>query len=253
MVYHPFLRGYAMKGDNIFVEEQYIRIAQKIREENDMKGDVIVVEEYHKKAARVIVPQIIEHIKKKATRYTITVAGESGSGKSETGKAIADELEIYGITSVLLGQDDYFVLPPMLNDPKRREDPEWLGPHVEVKLDVLEQNLKDAIEGKNAISKPLIDYDSAVIEKETISLDGVKVVIAEGTYTSLLKHVDTKIFIARNRLDTLEHRKKRNRGVEVNDPFIEQILVTEHKIIAGHKQLADFVITKDYDVIIVEE
>ena len=117
----------------------------------------------------------------------------------------------------------------------------------------MEQNLKDAIEGKDTISKPLIDYDSAVIEEETISLDGVKVVIAEGTYTSLLKHVDTKIFIARNRLDTLEHRKKRNRGVEVNDPFIEQILVTEHKIIAGHKQLADFVITKDYDVIIVEE
>jgi len=29
-------------------------------------------------------------------------------------------------------------------------------------------------------------------------------------------------------------------------------LVTEHKIIAGHKQLADFIITKDYDVIIVE-
>jgi len=64
--------------------------------------------------------------------------------------------------------------------------------------------------------------------------------------------VDAKIFIARNRLDTLEHRKKRNRGNEVKDPFTEQILVTEHKIIAGHKQLADFVITKDYDLIIPE-
>jgi len=35
----------------------------------------------------------------------------------------------------------------------------------------------------------------------------------------------------------------------VNDPFVENILETEHKIIAGHKFLADFVITKDYDVI----
>ena len=80
---------------------------------------------------------------------------------------------------------------------------------------------------------------------------GVKVIIAEGTYTSLLKHVDTRVFIARNRLDTLEHRKKRNRGNEVGDPFIENVLKIEHKIIAGHRQLADFVITKDYEVIVV--
>lgn len=217
-----------------------------------MKGDVIVLEEHHRRAAGMIVPQIVEKIKNKATRYTITVAGESGSGKSETGKAIADELEKYDLKSVLLGQDDYFVLPPKSNDAKRRADPEWLGPHVEVKLDVLEQNLKDAINGQAAITKPLVDYHHNSVEEETISLDGVQVVIAEGTYTSLLKHVDTKIFITRNRLDTLAHRKKRNRGNEVGDPFIEQVLIIEHKIIAGHKQLADFLITKDYDVIDVE-
>jgi len=217
-----------------------------------MKGDVIVLEEHHIKAARKIVPEIIEKIKYKTTRYTITVAGESGSGKSETGKAIADELEKLGVKSVLLGQDDYFVLPPKSNDAKRRKDPEWLGPHVEVKLDLLDQNLKDAIQGKSEFTKPLVDYDKNAVEEETVSLEGVKVVIAEGTYTSLLKNVDTRVFIARNRLDTLEHRRKRNRGEEVGDPFIEQILVMEHKIIAGHKQLADFVITKDYDVISVD-
>ncbi len=87
------------------------------------------------------------------------------------------------------------------------------------------------------------------IEEETICLDGVKVVIAEGTYTSLLKNVDTRIFISRNWLNTLEHRQKRNRGNEAGDPFIEQILATEHKIIAGHRQLADFLITNEYDVV----
>jgi uridine kinase len=34
----------------------------------------------------------------------------------------------------------------------------------------------------------------------------------------------------------------------VQDPFVENILNTEHKIIAGHKFLADFVIDKDYNV-----
>ena len=216
-----------------------------------MKGDIILLEEHHKKAARAIVPELIDKIRAKSTRYIITVAGESGSGKSETGKAVADELEALGIKSVLLGQDDYFVLPPKSNDAKRRENPDWLGPHVEVKLDVLDKNLKDAIKGKDTITKPLIDYDQNTIEQEKVYLTGVKVVIAEGTYTSLLKNVDSRIFIARNRLDTLEHRKKRNRGDEVGDPFIEQVLATEHKIIAGHKQLADFVITKEYEVLVV--
>ena len=215
-----------------------------------MKGDIIVLEKHHENAARIIVPEIIEKIKNKESRYTITVSGESGSGKSETGKAIADELEKHGIKSVLLGQDDYFVLPPKSNDSRRREDPEWLGPHVEVKMDVLEQNLIDAIDGKNEIIKPLIDYNQNSVEDETISLEGIQVVIAEGTYTALLRNVDTKVFIARNRIDTLEHRQKRNRGTEVGDPFIEQVLITEHKIIAGHGQLADFLITKDYEVIV---
>lgn len=217
-----------------------------------MKGDIIVLEEHHTKAASIIVPEIIEKIKNKATRYNITVSGESGSGKSETGKAIVDELKKYGIESVLLGQDDYFYLPPKSNDEKRRQDPEWLGPHKEVNFKVLENNLKDAISGKTEITKPLIDYNANSIEEQVISLEGIKVVIAEGTYTSLLKNVDTKVFIARSRLDTLEHRKKRNRGNEVNDSFIENILETEHKIIAGHIQLADFIITKEYDVIIVK-
>jgi uridine kinase len=216
-----------------------------------MKGDVLVLQEFHRRAAGVIVPQILDAIRRKSTRYTITVAVESGSGKSETGRAIADELEKHGIRSVVLGQDDYFVLPPKSNDKQRRDDPQWLGPHVEVRLDLMEQNLLSALQGKTEIVKPLVDYDANTIQEEAVALDGIGVLIAEGTYTSLLKHVDTRVFIGRNWMDTLEDRQKRNRGKEVGDPFTEQVLSTEHKIIAGHKQLADFVITKDYEVIAV--
>jgi uridine kinase len=216
-----------------------------------MKGDVVVVQECHRRAAGMIVPQLIDAIRRKDTRYTITVAGESGSGKSATGRAIADELEKHGIRSVVLGQDDYFVLPPRSNDRERRNDPQWLGPHVEVRLDLLEQNLVAALQGSRGITKPLVDYDSNTIQEETIPLEGIRVLIAEGTYTSLLKHVDTRIFIARDWLETLADRQRRNRGKEIGDPFTEQVLSTEHKIIAGHKQLADFVITKDYEVVAV--
>ena len=217
-----------------------------------MKGDIIIQEEHHQRAANTIVYHILEKVRNKPTRFTISVAGESGSGKSETALAIADELEKYGVKSVVLAQDDYFRLPPKSNDIKRKEDPEWLGPHAEIKFDILENNLRDAISLKDEITKPLIDYNQNSVEEIIINLKGVKVVIAEGTYTSLLKHLDIRIFIARNRLDTLEHRTKRNRGNEIKDQFTEQILITEHKIIAGHRQLADFVITKEYDVILPE-
>ena len=216
-----------------------------------MKGDKIVVEEHHRRAAARIVPLLREAISRKEARFTITVAGESGSGKSETARAIVEALGAAGVKGVVLGQDDYFVLPPRSNDARRREDPEWLGPHVEVKMDLLDANLRDAIAGAPSITKPLIDYDANSVEEETIELQGVGVVVAEGTYTSLLKHVDARIFIARSRRDTLEHRQKRARGTEAGDPFIEQVLATEHKIIAGHRQLADFVITRDFDVVSV--
>ncbi|HET7009392.1 MAG TPA: hypothetical protein VFI11_01340 [Anaerolineales bacterium] len=216
-----------------------------------MKGEVLVLQECHRQAAAGLAAQLVGPIRRKGGRYAITIAGESGSGKSAAGRALADELEEHGLPSVVLGQDDYFVLPPRLNDAKRRQDPEWLGPHVEVRLDLMNQHLASAIQGIGQITKPLVDYESNTIEEETIRLEGIRVVIAEGTYVSLLKHVDTRIFIDRDWLDTLDDRRTRNRGQEAGDPFIEQVLRMEHKIIAGHKQLADFVITKDYLVVSV--
>ena len=217
-----------------------------------MKGDKLIIEDRHRTAARRIVSRLVDGIRLKASRYVIAVAGESGSGKSETACAMAEALADDGIAAVILGQDDYFVLPPRSNDARRRQDPQWLGPHAEVRMEILDANLKDAVAGADAIVKPLVDYDADSIGEETIRLTGVQVVIAEGTYTSLLKHVDTRIFIAQNRLDTLPHRQNRGRGREVGDPFIEQVLMTEHLIIAGHRQLADFIITKDYEVLAAE-
>jgi len=214
-----------------------------------MRGDVIILEDYHKAAAQKIVQNIIDDIKSLKRRFIITVGGESGSGKSETGKAIMDALNRKGTKAVVIGQDDYFVLPPKTNDARRRADPNWLGPHIEVRMDLLEQHIIEAIQGNPVITKPLVDYQNDAILEEGLDLADVKVVIVEGTYTSLLRNVDKRIFINRTREDTLAHRKKRERGKEVGDPFVEGILEIEHKIIAGHKHLADIIITKEYEVI----
>ncbi len=62
-----------------------------------MRGDIILVGEEHRAAATAIVDHLIDDIRATDRRFTITVAGESGSGKSETGRALADELGERGI------------------------------------------------------------------------------------------------------------------------------------------------------------
>ncbi|HSQ36965.1 MAG TPA: zeta toxin family protein [Acidimicrobiia bacterium] len=214
-----------------------------------MKGDIIIVEEHHRSAARAIAAAYLPEIENRECRSMLTVAGESGSGKSETARAVADELEAHGIPCVVLQQDDYFVLPPRTNDRARRANLLWVGP-TEVRLDLLDEHLQAARDGRDHLVKPLVIYEEDHIDEETVDLAGARVVIAEGTYTSLLANVDRRVFIARHRLETLEHRRKRGR--EQLDPFIERVLEIEHGIIAPHRELADAVITSDYRVELVE-
>ncbi len=210
-----------------------------------MKGDIILVGDEHRSAAGRIITRLIDEIRGSQRRFTMTVAGESGSGKSETGEALADALGEQGMSASIIQQDDYYVLPPRFNDAARRANFAWVGT-TEVRLDLLDEHLAAARNGEASIVKPLVIYADNRIEEETLSLDGVDVVIAEGVYTSLCENVDRRIFIDRNRLETLEHRRKRGR--EEFDPFIEQVLETEHEIIRRHRRRADVVITRDYDV-----
>ncbi len=210
-----------------------------------MKGDIILVNDEHRNAAAAIVDKLIGEIEASGRRFTMTVAGESGSGKSETGQALKEDIEGRGVKGVVLQQDDYYVLPPRFNDAARRANFKWVGT-TEVRLDLLDEHLKAAQYGASAITKPLVIYAENRIDEEVISLDGVHVVIAEGVYTSLCENADRRVFIARNRLETLEHRMKRGR--EEFDPFIEKVLTAEHEIISKHRARADIVITREYDV-----
>ena len=210
-----------------------------------MQGDVIIVEEHHRRAAEAIVEAILGEIQAHEGRYTMTVAGESGSGKSETAKALADALGERGVAAGIYQQDDYFVLPPRSNDAKRREGIEWVGTQ-EVRLDLLDEHMAAAASGAAEVVKPLVIYDDDCVSEETMSLDGLEVVIAEGTYCTLLENANKRVFINRNRLETMESRIKRGR--EKMDPFIEEVLKIEHAIISKHRERAHIIITRDYDV-----
>jgi uridine kinase len=217
-----------------------------------MKGDSIIVEAHHEAAASGIVPVILPLLEQSTGRFTISVAGQSGSGKSETATAIARALEPLGITSIIFHQDDYFVHPPKTNDATRRADIGWVGTG-EVHLDLMDEHLKAFLGGAGLIEKPLVDYEKDTILTETVDTGNTRVAIADGTYTTLLQNVNCRIFIDRDYHDTRAHREKRNRDDSELDPFVDRVLEIEHTIISAQKVRADIIVNKDYSVTPVRE
>ncbi len=210
-----------------------------------MKGDIINLNDDYRQTARKIVEPLLSEIRKTNGVFNISVAGESGAGKSITAAAIAEQLEKFGIKVKIFQQDDYFRLPPFSNDKKRRTNLKWVGIE-EVRLDLIDQHLKAAKKGSETIEKPLVIYPENRIITEVFDMTGIKVCLAEGTYTSLLKNIDKRIFIDRDYNDTMEDRHKRGR--EMIDPFIEEVLEIEHNIISKHKALSDIIIDKAFYV-----
>lgn len=212
-----------------------------------MRGDQLVIEPHHRKAAQGLYEQLAAAVKASAAKQVITVAGESGSGKSETAQALADLLENDGTRAMIFQQDDYFVHPPRTNDRTRRADIEWVGPQ-EVRLDLMDEHLAAFRNGADEIIKPLVDYEADRIEQEHLATGSARVAIAEGTYTTLLEQANWRAFINRTAAETRAHREKRARHASELDPFIEQVLTIEHDIISAHRSRADFIIESDYSV-----
>ena len=210
-----------------------------------MRGDKLIIHEGHIRAGGQIAELLFPEIIKAESKFIVSIAGESGSGKSEIASVLAESLLEREIKSIILQQDDYFIYPPKTNAGMRRKDVKHVGVS-EVRVGLLDQNLKDIAAGKTEIEKPLVIFDEDRIERETIDLEGIKAVIVEGTYTTVLRNVHRHVFIDRTYIDTGESRRQRAR--ERQDDFLEKILEIEHEIIAAHKPRADIIVTKNYEV-----
>lgn len=212
-----------------------------------MQGDSIIIESQHRDAATGISDILLPLLTRTLAKHAITIAGESGSGKSEIAAALAELLEAKGIKTAILQQDDYFVYPPKSNDAARRKNIHWVGTG-EVHLDQMDKHLQSFFTGKASLEKPLVIYADDQIIAETLNLKGVQVIIAEGTYTTLLENVQNRVFIDRNYQDNRKHRERRMRDKAELDTFIDNVLSIEHKIISSHRPHASIIINKDYTV-----
>lgn len=206
-----------------------------------MIGDKLLIEPHHTARAVDICTLLEARLGK--GKLALTVAGESGSGKSELGSEIARELERRGYPAGVLAQDDYFVFPPKTNHEMRKKNIDQVGPY-EVKLDFLDANLRSFKRGESPIFKPLVVYDEDRITTEEMDVSGFDALVAEGTYTTRLDFADVHVFIDRDYKQTLEARKKRAR--DKFEPFIVDVLEREHQIILQQKSRAHFVVSSDF-------
>ena len=205
-----------------------------------MRGDKLVIRDYHTGMAQRIVDLIRGQIQDK---YVVSIGGESGSGKSELAVELARLLIENGIRTKIIQQDDYFVFPPRTNHEMRRVNIRQVGEY-EVKLDFIEANLRSFKQGDGQVYKPLALYDEDRIVTELLEVGDTSVLIVEGAYTTRLNFVDKRIFIDRTYRDTEKERLERAR--DVIEDFVAEVLEIEHRIISGHKGLADMVVRKDF-------
>lgn len=205
-----------------------------------MIGDKLVITDYHRQAAATAFPPLTKKIEENGLPLAVTIAGESGCGKSETAAIVAEMCANQGYKTLILQQDDYFILPPQTNHNRRMEDISWVGMQ-EVRLDKLSEDIEVIKSGRGkTIRKPLVIFDENLLTEEEVDVEGIDVVIAEGTYTTTIENADFRVFINRNYKQTKKSRLARSRDPATD--FLEKVLTIEHEIISKHKDLADVVI-----------
>lgn len=207
-----------------------------------MEGDKLLIKPGHAVCSQKIIDVMLREIKRHK-KYTFSVGGESGSGKSEIASEIRRLLEEQGIKAGILQMDDYFIFPSKTCHEMRTKNVDQVG-MFEARLDFLESNLRSFKQGADDIYKPLSIYAENRFTTEVKDVGELQVLIAEGTYTTTLRFVDCHVFLDRNYEDTLPDRQKRAR--DILDDLMKDILLREHKIIREHKKNADIVINKDF-------
>lgn len=207
-----------------------------------MRGDKLLIKPGHTVCAAKILDVVGPEVEG-AEKYTMSVGGESGAGKSEMASEIARLLDERNIRAGVLQMDDYFIFPAKTTHRMRVNNLEQVG-MFEAKLDFLECNLRSFKRGDPDIYKPLSIYDEDRLTTEIMEVGDLRVLIAEGTYTTALDFIDCHVFIDRNYRDTQKDRETRAR--DTLDQTMARILEREHEIVREHKKLARIVIDKEF-------
>jgi uridine kinase len=210
-----------------------------------MLGDILLIEEKHKKAGEAIIKKIIE---KRHDKYIIAISGESGSGKTELAHVVARGLRKHGIMAKPLHTDNYYNTHPLeRREWRQKQGIENVVGYNEYLWDKINKNIED-FKHSRVSEMPCVDLVTEQVDTLITNFDGIDVLVLDGLYAIKTEAANLRVFIELTYLETKEKHTKDARGKEVMDEVRWATLGQEHKMVQSFKPLADILIGKDYSV-----
>ncbi len=213
-----------------------------------MLGDVLLIEEKHRKAGEAIIKEIL---KRKKENFTVAISGESGTGKSELAHVIAKGLRGHGIFAKPIHIDNYYrILPLERTEWREKNGIEKVVGYDEYNWPMIYKNILD-FKNKTYSTMPCVDLVTEQSDMLTTNFADVDMLIIDGLYAIKTDDVDLKIFIDITYHDTGKAQKLR--GKEPQNEHRMQVLLKEHEMVKNLKSEADIIISKDYSVELIKK
>ena len=211
-----------------------------------MLGDILLIQEKHKKASEAIIQKIL---KNKKDKYIVGISGESGSGKTELAHVIAKGLRKHGIFAKPLHTDNFYNTHPLeRREWRNKQGIENVVGYNEYKWDEINKVIDDFKNNRKS-QIPCVDLVTEQVDQLITDFSEVDMLIVDGLYAIKADDIDLRVFIDLTYLETKKKNTKDSRGKEVMDEVRWATLAQEHKMVQSLKSLADLIITKDYDVV----
>jgi len=207
-----------------------------------MLGDILLITEDHRKAGAQIVERLCAM---DVDRVVLAIGGESGSGKSELAHVVSRQLKDTGRLGKILHIDNYYKVSPTQRTAWRKEHGIQSVGLDEYDWDLIHKNIQEFREGKEAVL-PCIDLLTDQEDKLITNFEGIAYLIVEGLYP-LQANVDLRIFIDLTYQET--HKAQIIRRKEPQTAFRLQVLQREHEVVQSLRPWADWIVTKDFDVV----
>lgn len=217
-----------------------------------MLGDILLINDMHKDAARDIAAKVLadRETKGERYRYVVGISGESGSGKSELAHALGTFLKERSIRVKVIHTDNYYKIQPLLREEWRRNkgfDKIGINEYDWVKIN---KTLRDFKEQQECMI-PCIDLIPEQVDKLITDFSKIDLLIVDGLYAIKADDIDMRVFI-----DLTYHETKINQIIRMKEALSDfrlKILEHEHQAVRSLKPMADLVVDKSYQVVTMEE
>jgi uridine kinase len=189
-----------------------------------MLGDVLLINDMHKEAARSFYEKVMADLAAKGERYryVVGISGESGSGKSELAYSLGIILKMNHIRAKVIQTDNYSKIQPLLREEWHRNKG-------------FEKNGTCEYEWVR-IRRTLRDFKEEQVDKLITEVSRIDLLIVDGRYALKADDVDLRVLI-----DLNYHETKINQIIRMK------------KAVMAIKPIADLAVDKSYQVVTMEE